>query len=165
MSLATWLPRPLFSLVLLLIWLLLFNSIAPGVILLGILLSLLIPWLTTDFWPERIHFRYSLSIVKFIAAVLVDIVIANLVVAALILNPWRALHPRFIKLTLALRDPFAITLLANTISLTPGTVSADLSPDRRILLIHCLNLDDETALIEHIKHRYETPLKEIFEPC
>jgi multicomponent K+:H+ antiporter subunit E len=165
MSLATWLPRPLFSLVLLLIWLLLFNSIAPGVILLGILLSLFIPWLTADFWPERIHFRFSLAVVKFLAAVLVDILVANLVVAALILNPWRTLRPRFIKLPLTLQDPFAITLLTSTISLTPGTVSADLSPNRRTLLIHCLNLDDETALIEHIKRRYETPLQEIFEPC
>jgi multicomponent K+:H+ antiporter subunit E len=103
--------------------------------------------------------------VKFVAAVLVDIVMANLVVAGLILNPWRTLRPRFIKLPLALQDPFAITLLANTISLTPGTVSADLSPDHRTLLVHCLNLDDEMTLIKHIKCRYETPLKEIFEPC
>jgi multicomponent K+:H+ antiporter subunit E len=47
--------------------------------------------------------------------------------------------------------------------LTPGTVSAKLSEDRRTLLVHTLDVDDEAALVAEIKQRYETPLKEIFE--
>ncbi|TVP55306.1 MAG: cation:proton antiporter, partial [Halomonadaceae bacterium] len=64
---------------------------------------------------------------------------------------------------LALTDEFAITMLASTISLTPGTVSAGLSPDRQTLLIHALHEPDPAALIAHIRSRYETPLKEILE--
>jgi multicomponent K+:H+ antiporter subunit E len=95
-----------------------------------------------------------------------DIVIANLVVAKLILlHPPRSYRARFVRLPLDLRNELAITVLASTISLTPGTVSSDLNLNQRYLLIHCLDVEDEAALIARIKARYETPLKEVFEPC
>jgi multicomponent K+:H+ antiporter subunit E len=67
-----------------------------------------------------------------------------------------------------------ITILASTVSLTPGTVSAEVypipeslaegeEPTQRYLLIHVLDLKDEEALIKNIKQRYEAPLKEIFQ--
>jgi len=68
-------------------------------------------------------------------------------------------------LPLDLTSSLAIGLLANSITLTPGTVSARLSEDRRYLLVHALNENDPDNLIVVIKHRYERPLKEIFEQC
>jgi multicomponent K+:H+ antiporter subunit E len=68
-----------------------------------------------------------------------------------------------VQYPLDLREDFSITLLASTVSLTPGTVSADVSADRGTLLIHALDVADEAALIAQIKQRYEAPLKEIFE--
>jgi multicomponent K+:H+ antiporter subunit E len=53
-------------------------------------------------------------------------------------------------------------MLASIISLTPGTVSADLSDDRKTLLVHGLDVDDEAVLVEQIKRRYEAPLLEVF---
>jgi multicomponent K+:H+ antiporter subunit E len=64
-----------------------------------------------------------------------------------------------------LRTELGISLLANTVSLTPGTVSAWLSPDRSHLIVHGLKVDDPDALIAEIKRRYEAPIKEVFEPC
>lgn len=160
-----WLPQPLLSLVLLLTWLLLTNSVTPGHILLGALLGVAIPYFSVGFWPRRPHIRRPITLFRLIVRVLGDIVIANLVVARLILGSVRTLQPRFIYLPLDLKNRFAITLLAHTISLTPGTVSADLSPDYQHLLIHCLNVDDEAALVAQIKARYEALLKEIFESC
>lgn len=58
----------------------------------------------------------------------------------------------------------AISLLVCVVSLTPGSVSADLSGDRRILLVHALDVPDADALVAEIKQRYEAPLKEVF-PC
>ena len=71
----------------------------------------------------------------------------------------------FVVMPLSLRTDLAISLLANTICLTPGTVSARLSPDQRQLLIHALDVDDPRALVETIRQRYETPLQRVFEPC
>jgi hypothetical protein len=68
---------------------------------------------------------------------------------------------------LDIADPHAILSLAGIITMTPGTLSAELSPDRRYLLVHAFNVDDEAALIAQIKSRYEAPLKEmgLLEPC
>jgi multicomponent K+:H+ antiporter subunit E len=54
-------------------------------------------------------------------------------------------------------------VLACTITMTPGTVSADVSADQRALLVHCLETDDPDAVVAQIKSRYERRLKEIFE--
>jgi multicomponent K+:H+ antiporter subunit E len=66
---------------------------------------------------------------------------------------------------LALTSDLAISLLASTICLTPGTVSARLTLDRQYLLVHALDVADADQLAAIIKARYETPLREIFEPC
>jgi multicomponent K+:H+ antiporter subunit E len=159
-----WLPQPMFSLFLLLIWLLLVNSAAPGQIVLGAFLAVTIPLFTIRFWPDQPCMRRPLTLIVYLAVFFWDIVVANLTVARLILGPTRRLRPAFIRLPLDLENDFAITLLAHTISLTPGTVSAQVAEDRRSLLIHALDLDDEALLVKRIKQRYEAPLKEIF-PC
>jgi multicomponent K+:H+ antiporter subunit E len=105
-----------------------------------------------------------LTLARYLAVFIWDIVIANLAVARLILGPVRRLRPAFITLPLDLENDFAITVLAHSISLTPGTVSSKVAEDRRSLLVHVLDLDDEAQLVQRIKQRYEAPLKEIF-PC
>ena len=85
-----------------------------------------------------------------------------LVVARLILGPRAALRPGFVRVPVDLREPYAVFTLACIITLTPGTVSSSISEDRRWLLVHALDVDDEAALIADIRQRYELPLKEIF---
>lgn len=157
------LPHPLLTPVLALIWLLLVNDFSLGQLLLGLILGWLIPLFTVSFWPERVHIRRPLTLLRFIAVVLFDIVVANLTVARLILGRPHKLAPAFIEVPLDVRNDLAISLLANTISLTPGTVSAQLSPDHRYLLVHALSTHDSTALIHTIKQRYEAPLREVFD--
>lgn len=158
-----WLPQPLLSLSLLVVWLLLGNTLAPGQILLGLFIALALPLFTVRFWPDRPRPRRPLKILIYILILLWDITLANLTVARLILGPTVRLRPAFIRLPLDLCNDFAIVVLTNTISLTPGTVSADISLDRRSLLIHALDVEDPEQMIAHLKRRYEQPLQEIFE--
>lgn len=162
MTLSRWLPFPGLSLLLWAVWLLLVNEISTGQVLLGVVLAWLIPQVTRFFWPSVPRLRRVGSLMKFLLVVHWDILVANVAVARLILGPPSRLRPAFVELPLDLDDDFAITVLASTISLTPGTVSADVSADRRTLLIHALDVDDEEAMIRHIKTRYEQPLKEMF---
>lgn len=169
-----WLPTPFRSLLLFLVWLLLNNSMSAGHIVLGAVLAVVIPWITFPFRdPQPLVLRPGLA-VKQVAIVLFDIITANIQVAALILGPNKKLNPAFVKVPLDLREAIPITILASTVSLTPGTVSAEVypwvetldagvEPEERYLLIHVLNLKDEQALIDTIKRRYEAPLKEIFQ--
>lgn len=157
------LPHPLLSLVLALIWLLLNNSVAPGQLVLGALLGWLIPLFTWRYWPEAVPIRKPGILLRLLARLLMDILVANLAVARRILGRPARLRPAFIELSLSLESDVAVSLLANTICLTPGTVSARLSQDRRTLLVHALDAPDPEALAEAIKTRYEIPLKEVFE--
>lgn len=159
----SWLPTPVLSLLLLVVWLLLVRSYAFGQFVLGGSLAILIPLMTYRFWDARPVIGKPFMLLRFIFRVLGDIVIANFEVAYLIANPWRRLKPHFVEYPLMLEERFTITLLASTISLTPGTVSANLRMDGKSLLIHALDVDDEEALINQIRERYERPLKEIYE--
>jgi multicomponent K+:H+ antiporter subunit E len=159
------LPHPLLTPILVLIWLLLVNSLTPGHILLGLLLGWAIPAFTLRFWPEPVRIRRPLALLRFMGVVLYDIVVANFSVAYLIVRGPGQLEPRFVEVPLRLRSDLAISLLANTISLTPGTVSSWLSPDRTRLVVHGLDVRDPRELVETIRERYETPLLEVFESC
>jgi len=157
------LPAPLLSATLFVVWLLLNNTLDPAHIALAALLAVVVPRFTEKLRPERPRIRKPLVIVRLGLVVLWDIVLSNIEVARRILGPESAIKPRFIWVPLALTDPHAILSLAAIITMTPGTLSAELSPDRRHLLVHAFNVDDEAALIAQIKARYEAPLKEIFE--
>lgn len=159
------LPHPLTTLALTLVWLLLVNSLASGQIVLGLLLGWAIPLFTLRFWPETLRISRPFTLLRFIIRLSGDIVAANLTVARLILGRPERLRPAFIIVPLALKSDLAISLLANTICLTPGTVSSRLSLDRKHLLVHTLDTADRDQLVTNIKARYEAPLQEIFERC
>lgn len=158
------LPQPLVSLTLLGFWMLAWNSAAPGVVLLGIVVVVLVPLFTARFWPEYPRRVSYGSLLRFLPRFLWDVVAANVVVATQILGPKRRLRPGFLVVPLASQDPYVTTLLASVITLTPGTVSANLSGDRRSLLVHALDLPDREGAVARIKQRYERALMEIF-PC
>jgi multicomponent K+:H+ antiporter subunit E len=98
----------------------------------------------------------------YIAILIWDIIKSNLEVLKLVLGPMNHLQPGMIAVPLDISEPLPITMLANTITLTPGTVSAEVSADMKYLYVHCLHLEDEAARIAEIKERYEAPLKRIF---
>jgi multicomponent K+:H+ antiporter subunit E len=158
-----WLPAPLLSATLFVVWLLLANTLDPAHIVLAALLAVGVPWFTEKLRPERPRVRRPLAIVRLGLVVLWDIVVSNIEVARRILGPEASIKPAFVWVPLEITDPHAIVSLAGIITMTPGTLSADLSPDGRHLLVHAFNVDDEEALVAQIKARYEAPLKEIFE--
>lgn len=157
-----WLPHPLFSLFLALLWLLMVNEFSVAHALLGLALGVVIPVVTHAFWPEEAKIRRPLPLLRYLGVLLIDILRSNLVVAWRILRPAKELRPGFFTYPLALDDDFAITLLASTISLTPGTVSLHHDGEANTLLIHALHLEDEAEAIATIRTRYEQPLEEIF---
>ncbi len=158
------LPHPLLTILLTVTWLLLINDISLGGLLLGLIMGVLIPIATSAYWPNRPRLRSPLRIVEYILVVLWDIVVANIAVARVILFKRNAdMRPNWVAIPLDLRTPEAITMLAGTITLTPGTVSADFSDCGRVLLVHCLDAPDPDAVRDEIKSRYERRLMEIFE--
>lgn len=162
--LARLVPHPLLSLALIAVWIGLVNKITLGNLILGALFGLVVPMLTAPYWPDRPKLKRPLVIAEYTLIVLWDIVVANVQVAAIIFfrrNP--NIRSHWIPVPLELTSPEAITVLAGTITMTPGTVSATLSADGGAILVHCLHTDDPDGVRDDIKRRYERRLKEIFE--
>ena len=158
------LPHPVLTATLTVVWLMLLNEVSLGGIVFGLILGLVLPALTAPYWPARPRLKNPRMMVEYALVVLWDIVVANVVVARTILfKRNEAMRPCFVTVPLELHTPEAITVLAGTITMTPGTVSADLSADGRSLLVHCLDAPDPNAVRADIKARYERRLKEIFE--
>lgn len=157
------LPAPLLSAVLLVAWPVINGSGSLGQWLLGAAIALVIPWFTEALRPERARLKAPGAIVRLGFVVLYDIVMSNIDVAKRILGSESRIAPAYVWVPLDIRDPHGIVALAGIITMTPGTLSADLADDRRHLLVHAFHLEDEAALIESIKTRYEAPLREIFE--
>jgi multicomponent K+:H+ antiporter subunit E len=158
-------PHPVLSLMLWFIWLLLNNTVAAGHMLLGLIFAILIPLFTASFRPDKVCIRAPLTLLKYLATGMWDIVVANLIIAKLVLGRNNKLMPAFFRIELDIQTPLGISFLANTISLTPGTVSCDLTKDSRYLLVHSLHTENPSEIIKQIKQRYEAPLMKVFTTC
>lgn len=157
-----WLLFPRFSAVLVLVWLVLAGGVGPGDVLLGVVLGVAIPWLVRDLLPPLPVIRRPGKAIAFVLMVLGDIVVANLRVARLVLGPVSAMRPRLVSVPLAVADPVVASILAGTVTLTPGTVSVDLDVEAGVLRVHALDAADDAEVIGEIKTRYEARLREIF---
>jgi len=157
-------PHPLLTVLLTLIWLMLVNRFTWNSLFFGFFLGLLIPFFIQPYWPNVSRLRNPRMIIEYVTIVMYDIVVANITVAYLILFKRNdELQPAWVRVPLDLKRPEAISALAGTITLTPGTVSCDLSSEGHSLLVHCLNAPDPGEVRDQIKDRYERRLVEIFE--
>lgn len=156
------LPHPVLSAMMFVVWSLLQNSVAPGTLVAGAILSIAIPLLTRGFLEDSPQTVRLAPLPGLLVVVLWDILTANIRVAILVLGPMSRIRPHFVEVPLELTSPLALTTLAGIITLTPGTVSANISGDRRTLLVHALSTTDPAAIATEIKTRYERPLMEIF---
>lgn len=157
-------PHPVLAGTLVIVWLLLQNRLTAGGILVGIAIGTAVPILTAPYWPGRPRLRLGVPALAYLGVVLADIIVANFQVAGLILfRPSAGMRSGWLVIPLEVRSPEAIAALAATISLTPGTVSADLSACGRSLLVHALHIDDADAAVARIKHRYERRLRRFLE--
>ena len=156
-------PHPLLSLTLICVWLGLVNTFTLGNLILGSVFGLFIPMFTAAYWSDRPRIARPFKVAEYILVVLWDIVVANVQVALIILfKPESQIRSQWIPVPLDLTSAEAITVLAGTITMTPGTVSATLSADGSAILVHCLHTDDPDAVRDEIKTRYERRLMEIF---
>lgn len=157
-------PHPYLSLVLLGTWFLLVNQWKLGSLVMAAILATLIPLLTAPYWTHSPRVNSLQRLAAYIALVVWDVIIANIQVARIVLfMPRDSIRSAFIRVPVDLKSPEAIALLAGTITMTPGTVTADMSADGTVLLIHSLHAPDPDAIRDDIKTRYEARLKRIFE--
>lgn len=158
-----WLAHPWLSLLVAAGWLLLQGSLAPVHWIWAAVFGLVLPWATHDFIGPASHVRPSWLLVRLVVTVLWDIVVANVTVARLVLDPTREPQPAWLRVRHGLEDPRAVVLLATIITTTPGTISCVVEEARGEILVHALDAPrGAPAVAAEIVQRYATPLREIF---
>lgn len=157
-------PAPLLSVVLAVLWLVLWDEHGPTVWAGAVAVGVAVPWLTAGLRPTRPHARRPLVALRLLLRVARDAVMSALDVARLLLTRRaRDIPSKFVRVPLILQDSHALATLAVVISAVPGTALAELASDRSALLIHVLATTDEAKLLDTIRRHYEEPLREIFE--
>lgn len=108
--------------------------------------------------------NYFLKVRKVIGLVLFfvyELVLANLRVAYDVLTPRHFMKPGVISIPLEARTDMEISILSNLITLTPGTLSLDVSADRRVLYLHAMYIDEVENVRRKIKDGFERRVLEV----
>ena len=160
-----WLPSPLLSASLLLMWLMLNQTLEPAHWLLGGVLGVLAPLLSRPLQPHgHARIRRPLALFRLLWMAAIEIVRSCFNVTQIILLRRSAdVNSQFIRVPLDLKSPHGLALLSCLINSTPGTVWVEIVPDSHELLLHVFDLHDEAWWVHTIKTRYEQPIIEVFE--
>lgn len=146
------------------LWLVLNESVAPADVLLGAFVALLATAVYARLDPQAPRWRRPAAAARLAASFIADMVRSNFAVARIVLGLAGARRTAgFITLPLTLRHPAGLAAMACIVTSTPGTTWVRYERDENQLTIHVLDLVDEAAWIELFKQRYEAALLEIFE--
>lgn len=104
-------------------------------------------------------------IISLAALFLYELVVSAVRVAIVVVRPdlSNAVRPAIIAVPLTVKSDAEITLLANMITLTPGTLSVDVAADKSVLYVHALNMADKEAMIADIANGFDKKIHEVFE--
>lgn len=127
----------------------------------GFLLSFAILWIIGRGTGDDRYFLMTFKVLGFIVFFIYELVKANIQVAYDVITPKLYMQPGIVSVPLDAKTDIEITLLANLISLTPGTLCLDVSSDKRTLYVHAMYIRDREAFIRSIKNGFEKRLLSI----
>lgn len=129
--------------------------------IIGYILGLLVIILMRRFFTSRLYISRIYSIIKLLLIFMRELLLSNLHVLKLVLKPKLNIRPGIFSLETKLTNEWEITLLANLITLTPGTLVVDVSPDNQVLYIHAVDIEDAEEAIEDIRTSFEKVIQEV----
>jgi multicomponent Na+:H+ antiporter subunit E len=150
--------RLLMNVLLTLVWVALTGKFGLGNFLFGFGLSFFILWLLARDAGDYRYFKRVPLLLSFFFFFLYELIKANLQVAYDVITPRFFMKPGIVKIPLDAETDLEITLLANLITLTPGTLALDVSDDRRVLYVHVMYLHDKEKFIQSVKTGFEKRL-------
>ena len=153
--------RFLMKVLLTIIWVALTGSFAYLKFLFGFLVSFFVMWIISDDSADRKYFTIAFKIIGFFFYFLYEFFKATIQVAIEVMTRKFQMKPGIIKMPLDAKTDLEITILANMISLTPGTLVLDVSEDKKVMYIHGMYMDDKEKFIQEIKEAFEKPLLNI----
>jgi multicomponent Na+:H+ antiporter subunit E len=144
------------------IWAAMMGELNLANLVLGLILGYVALFVTVPFTGDTGYFRRLPQVVAFFAWFVWEIIKSNLQVAWDVVTPSHHATPGVVAIPLDVTTAGEITLLANLITLTPGTLSLDVSDDRKTLYIHAMFIDDPDEVRRYIKENLERRVLELF---
>ena len=141
-------------------WCALFGTFDLGTFLPGFVLAFAALSLSSPMFGQTAYFRRVLLSARLGAYFLYELTVSSLQVAWDVVTPAQGSSPGIVAVPLDLEEPMQITVLANLISLTPGSLSLDVSPDGTTLYVHEMFVDDPDETRKRIKEGFERLVRE-----
>ncbi|UNK37209.1 Na+/H+ antiporter subunit E [Shinella sp. H4-D48] len=145
-----------------LVWLAVSGSFTIPNLLLGLAAGALSLWLIRGHIQLDGRRVRPLKVLSLVLLFIKELALSAWKVAVLVASPKMALKPGIFAFPLTVDRDFEITLLANLITLTPGTLSVDVSEDRKVLYVHAIDCSDPAAARRDIANGFEKKIMEAF---
>ena len=149
------------NLVLALLWAAVVGSVDAAHLVVGFIFGYGVLWISRPLLGETDYFAKGPKAISFAAFFLWELVLSNLRVAWDVVTPRAYRRPGVVAVPLDATTDLEITLLANLVTLTPGTLSLDVSEDRTTLYVHAMFVDDPDALRRELKDGFERRVLEL----
>jgi len=143
------------------LWMFLKTSFTPASFLVGYFWGLVILYVFRSYFPDRFYLHRVSAVIKLFFLFIKELILSNLNVLIHVLKPKLDIKPGIFALPTELEKDWEIMLLANLITLTPGTLTVDVSDNNKILYIHAVNIDDVKESVDSIKNTFEKAIMEV----
>jgi multicomponent Na+:H+ antiporter subunit E len=151
----------LLNFILAFVWMFLKTSYSPASFFVGYFFGLLIIYMFRRFFTSRFYLLRVVAVVNLIYIFTRELILANIAVLKVILKPKLDIKPGIFAYPTELKQDWEITVLANLITLTPGTLVVDVSPDNKVLYVHAMDISDADEDIQGIKNTFEKAIMEV----
>ncbi|QED49152.1 Na+/H+ antiporter subunit E [Cytobacillus dafuensis] len=143
------------------LWMFFTVSYEPVTFLKGYFLGLVIIFSFRRFFQSRFYLLRVIAAINLVLLFIKELILSNISVIKLVLKPKLDIRPGIFALPTVLEKDWEITILANLITLTPGTLVVDVSEDNKLLYIHAIDIDDVEDAIIAIKDSFEKAIMEV----
>ena len=145
------------------VWAAVTGSFSPANLLFGLVLATGALYVIREQVGSLGYFARARRIVSLGLLFIYELILSAWRVAVLVVSPSMKIQPGIIAYPLTVKRDFEITLLANLITLTPGTLSVDVSEDETVLYVHCIDCSDPVATVRDIADGFERKIIEAFQ--
>jgi multicomponent Na+:H+ antiporter subunit E len=151
----------LLNLLLALLWAAVVGSIDGVHLVTGFVVGYVVLWVARPVLGPTPYFGKLFQAIRFVVFFAYELVLSNLRVAWDVLTPRAYRKPGVVAIPLEASTDVEITLLANLVTLTPGSLSIDVSPDRGCLFVHAMFVENPDQLRSDIKQGFERRVVEL----
>jgi multicomponent Na+:H+ antiporter subunit E len=146
-----------------LVWTFLTGSFTPNSLIQGFIVGYLVLWLASPLFGTSTYFKKFRQTIGFLLFFIQELIVSTLRVAYVVIRPNLDIQPGIVAVPLDVKTDAEIMLLANLITVTPGSLSLDISHDRRVIYIHVMHVTDVDAYRREIKQGFEKRIGELFQ--